>query len=304
MQAASSFFQNSDNGIAEVVIAYLSLQAVNSLQSYLPRFFFERMPNAETYHAFWPWRGASDTHIRQLLELLRSTNSPDETLRAFRCVLKPRNPTYFYEAVSHLGPGKLPEDEIVYLAGVGYDGLQRPLFSNRGFHIRFPLDLLSTRTKPAWLQPVNHPTWSLPAISGRHRFGGIAETACGICDGPLHNLITLDPAPDEIGLICPDRLQLATCLSCLGWSRAPLFFGHDDTGAASPLDSGHMKPKFAANPLREIRVELSPTPKRWKWQDWALSNGRENLHRISGHPTPGPPRPPSPSAGLRSPGRR
>jgi hypothetical protein len=284
-QAVSTIFRSRDNGLAESVIAYLSLQAVACLDRYLPRFFLERMPNAETYHAFWPWRGASDTHVRQLLNLLQEAYSPDEVERAFRCILESRNPDYLSEAIAAIRPGILVGKEAAYLAEVGFDGLQRRLSSESVFHLRLPPEVLSYPLKPAWLQPSNHPTWTSPAIAGRHRFGGTADSACAICDGPLHNLITLDPTPDGIGIVCPARLQLATCLSCLGWSKAPLFFGHADDGTPTPLDSGPMRPEFPAYPLREVWVELSPTPSRWKWQDWALSNGRENLHRLGGHPT-------------------
>lgn len=42
---------------------------------------------------------------------------------------------------------------------------------------------------------------------------------------------------------------------------------------------------FEADPLPATGVTMSATPARWQQQDWALSNGRENLNRIGGEPT-------------------
>jgi hypothetical protein len=283
-QAAEAFLRDSENEVAESVIAYLSLQGVTCLQPFLLE-FLDATPNARTYYAQWPWRGSSDADIMRLFASLETATSPEDRLRLFRCILESRNPKYISQAMEAVGSGTLPYDEFVYLAEVGFDGPQRPLFTKTVFHIRLPMDVLTYRSRPVWLQPTNHPTWSLPANAGRHRFGGIAESVCAVCDGPLHNLLTLDPTPDGIGFASPARLEIATCLSCLGWSKAPLFFQHDDAGAPKALDSGHIAPEFPACPLRETWVELSPTPPRWKWQDWALSNSRENLHRVGGHPT-------------------
>jgi hypothetical protein len=285
-RAANAFLRDSDNEVAESVIAYLALQAVNSLQPFLLKFFFDATPNASTYYAEWPWRGAFDADIMRLFSSLKSATSPEERLRPFRCILESRSRKHISEALAAVGLGNLPYDESAYLAQVGFDGSQRSLlFNETVFHIRFPMDVLSYRSRPVWLQPSNHPTWSLPANPGRHRFGGLAESACAVCDGPLHNLITFEPTPDGIAFARPGRLQIATCLSCLGWSKAPLFFQHDDAGRPVPLDSGHQDPEFPTCPLQETWVELSPTPPRWRWQDWALSNSRENLHRVGGHPT-------------------
>ena len=43
-----------------------------------------------------------------------------------------------------------------------------------------------------------------------------------------------------------------------------------------------VQPQFPACPLREAEVRLVETPRRWRWQDWGLSNGRENLNRVGG----------------------
>ena len=284
-EATAAFLRDKGNNVAESVVAYLSLQAVTCLQPHLGRFSANGIPNPKTYYALWPWRGASDADIKQLFYSLNTATSLGEKLRAFRCILESRNPKWLSLALAAIGSTKLPHDQSVYLAEVGFDGHQRPLFTNSVFHIRLPMDALKLQSKPAWLQPSNHQTWNLPAIPGRHRFGGLAACTCAVCDGPLHNLITLDPLPAAIDIAHPERLQIATCLSCLGWSKAPLFFHHNDSGMPTPLDSGHRDPEFPACPLKETWVELTATPQRWQWQDWALSNSRENLNRVGGHPT-------------------
>ena len=45
-----------------------------------------------------------------------------------------------------------------------------------------------------------------------------------------------------------------------------------------------VKPEFPFCPLKEAEAYLTETPRRWRWQDWALSNSRENLNRIGGEP--------------------
>ena len=249
-QAADRFLQDGDNEVAERVIADVTLQAVACLQPFLLKFFFDTTPNAKSYYAAWPWRGASDADIARLLVSLHKANSAEVMLRAFRCILESRSPKYISEALASVDSARLPHNESVYLAEVGLDGPRRRLFGDTVFHLRLPTEAFSYRSKPAWLQPTNHPTWSLPPKPGRHRFGGVADSVCGVCNGPLHNLITLDPTPEGIGLARPTRLQIATCLSCLGWSEAPLFFYHDGDGTPSAMESAHKDPEFPAPHLR------------------------------------------------------
>lgn len=62
---------------------------------------------------------------------------------------------------------------------------------------------------------------------------------------------------------------------------------HDAAGEPAPLPVGEqVAPKFPAEPLVEMEVRSATTPARWRWrwQDWAVSNGRQNLHRPGGYP--------------------
>jgi len=99
-------------------------------------------------------------------------------------------------------------------------------------------------------------------------------------------LLVFDPIPSGLGITRLKRLDLATCLSCLGWERQPLFYQHDNNG--SPQNVGYdgppVKPQFPVGPLREAEIGLAQTPRRWFWQAWGCSNSRENLNRIGGEP--------------------
>ena len=132
-------------------------------------------------------------------------------------------------------------------------------------------------------------TWHLSDPSYmRAGFGGDGQGECQICGGCLHNLITLSPIPQNLGVTDISSLSLQTCLSCLGWEEqaSALFYEHDSSGAPRGLNPSKLKitPQFSATSLLPCEVTICPTPRRWIWQDWALSNNRENLNRLGGHP--------------------
>jgi hypothetical protein len=75
-------------------------------------------------------------------------------------------------------------------------------------------------------------------------------------------------------------VSLETCLACIG---PALFYRHDADGLPQSLDApGEEQPALTA--LEETNAHLAVTPPRWQWQDMAVSNHRENLHRLGGHP--------------------
>lgn len=84
-----------------------------------------------------------------------------------------------------------------------------------------------------------------------------------------------------------ERIEFYTCMSCLGWEADALFFVHDESGIPSPFSeySEKVEPAMPAEPLKETPVQYVLSPPRWGFQDWALSNGRENLNRIGGAPS-------------------
>ena len=102
-----------------------------------------------------------------------------------------------------------------------------------------------------------------------------------MCHQPLCGLLTLDPLPQGLGVTGHQRLDLVTCLSCVGWSEPVLFFQHDLSGEASMIgELSEQQPQFPEEPFPETQVGLVPTPSRWKWQAW-----EGNLHRLGGEPT-------------------
>ena len=70
------------------------------------------------------------------------------------------------------------------------------------------------------------------------------------------------PHPGGLGVSGPARLELATCLSCLGWERQPLFYRHGEDGRPENIgyDGPGVRPQFPVGPLRESEVRLAATP--------------------------------------------
>ena len=107
---------------------------------------------------------------------------------------------------------------------------------------------------------------------------------CDVCGHPAHNLLALDPVPDGYGVTGLPRLEIATCLSCLGWERERLAYAHDADGCPQGLTTADPRviPQFTMAPLLEAWVGLADLGPRWRWQEWG--NQEQNLHRLGGHP--------------------
>lgn len=282
-KAVEAFDHDRKNEVAEATIAYVSMQSPRSLQPYLLRLFLDLRPNARSYYANWAWRGAAERDVDGLLEYMARAPSEDERTRAFLCILETRDSTRI-QAARMFAP-RLPYPEQAYLeeVGIGDDGR---LYASSAFHMRFPLDYLRQVSRPAWQKPENHPSWCLEPVEGANRFGGPASGTCPICDGELHNLLSIEKVPTEIAaIITRPRIEIVTCLSCLGWSESTMYFRHDDQGRPRPVPGTKATPEFPVGPLAETTIQLAPTPDRWLWQSWGSSNSRENLHRLGGHPT-------------------
>ena len=193
---------------------------------------------------------------------------------------------------SELGP---PGEQSPFAGGdpdllrVGYElgtGQFRCLYSQRAWHVVFEPDYFRTDQLPLHLKK-QHPTWNLKCASlPPTRFGGNGSFECPVCGGCSHHLLTIDPLLPDLWITGVKWLKLEVCLSCLGWEKSPLFYQHDNEGGIEPVrsDDARIKPQFPAEPLLETQVKLASTPERWFWQDWALSNSRQNLHRLGGHP--------------------
>jgi hypothetical protein len=288
---------NEKNEAADSVIAYASLQSPSSLHAHLDR-IFELQPNAGTYYECYPWRESKKKHFRYLRSVAENaSSSATNRTRAWRAMCQTREKSIVEYAVSHVDLKRFNVDGFfwskrgwtqAHLHLVGFHEEKKHLrrcCPDVHYHLQFPDSFFDDKAKPPWLRKL-HPTWKLPSLKRSHLFGGRSGGRCSLCKEGLHRLIVLSPVPRGVGVTGRDRLELATCLSCLGWERQPLFYKHDGDGV--PTNIGYkgatVTPQFPVGPLKETNVQLAKTPKRWHWQDWALSNSRENLHRIGGEP--------------------
>ena len=268
--ALASLREDEHNEGALEFLAHASLQAPEALHPHLPEIFRLR-PNWDSYYAQWPWRESGNSQLPFLREMANSDSA------AVSAMLETRHPDALRDARA--------ED----LLQVGFAGPPiRQLYSQASYHLCYPPDHFCDDDTPTHLKK-RHPTWKLgdgpyPPM----RFGGEGAGPCHICGGRLHHILTLNPVPPGLGITGVESLVLETCLSCLGWEVGAerLYYQHAATGAPSPVGDGpgDLTPQFPAQPLRQAQIRLVPTPRRWWWQDWALSNSRENLNRAGGHP--------------------
>ncbi len=139
----------------------------------------------------------------------------------------------------------------------------RRLYLPDVFHICFPRDYLQLDSRWNYMDP----TWNWndkTDVGLVHNFGGEAHATCENCGNSLHNMITLDPVPKTTVVTELSRLILATCLSCIGWKVAPLFYHHNSNGEPAPIGAqGDLAvPQFEAEPLRCTQVVLMPSSSR------------------------------------------
>jgi hypothetical protein len=278
---------DGDDSQAASLIARLALQAPDTLVHHLPDLWNLR-PNDDTYYAAWPWRAAtSEAAVDWLMQ--RFSDDPARREFVFSCLLESRTPHGLAAACALIGAG-IGDDErtAAEILGAGFErrGSQlTPLFDDRTYHIVFPEDFLRL---PRWVGVEGmmvDPTWRpRGSVLRSARFGGIAAATCAICHEQLHRLLALDPR-GVLSAFNIEEVELVTCMSCLGWSEAVLFFDHARGTRAIGRGLATRKPEFPAVALPETNVMLVATRPRWRRQDWAMSNSRENLNRVGGEPT-------------------
>jgi len=285
-----------ENEAAASVIAYASLQCPRALHPHLNRIFVVR-PNARCYYESYPWRESGEQHFDYLQEFLAGRSATeDERRRAWAAMCETRHVKLIEHALAHAEqshdrpPAGWSQaawvEARLHLVGFHLqNGVLHRACPTTLYHLQFPDSFFASPSRPPWLARV-HPTWKLLASPQSVPFGGVSNSRCSLCGENLHRLLVLDPVPAGLGIAGRTRLELAACLSCLGWERQPLFYQHDQHG--NPMQVGYdgpsVKPQFPAGPLKETTVRLAETPRRWYWQDWALSNSRENLNRVGGEP--------------------
>ena len=298
-KAVAALEADDHNEAAEAVTSYASLQCLPAVHPHLER-LFHIDTLFQSYSGVYAWRESGIQHFTTLRQHLEQSVSPSDTasshyrrsygdkrLRAWQAMLETRCPEVLEFAFSSAGTLHLTPDEVrAYSHQVGYEvreGAAQSLYSNTVFHLAFPEGFLPLR--PDF--QASHPTWHFQGTGPLLRFGGgCPGVKCSVCGETVHHLLTLAPIPEVIGVSGLPSLTLATCLSCLGWEVSPLFYAHGADGTPRPLESAvePHAPQFPSPPLQETTVRLAKTPPRWRWQDWGLSNGRESLHRIGGHP--------------------
>ncbi len=292
--ALSALEDGNENDAAESVIAYASLQHPEAIHPYLDS-LFSISPNGASYYSAYPWRESGSQHFSFLKSVFEDAESADQKMTAWEAMVQSRYMLAVDFARQHSSSvmpsdtGRTLKDWLncwLNLIGLEYseEGYTR-LCNQNLYHIVFPDSFFAADATPDWLVE-QHPTWRLKSNSPIAHFGGNSESECKCCGGKLHRLIKFESVPDEIVISGLSGLELAVCLSCLGWEEERLFFKHDDAGHPehSFFEGEVGDPQFPAGPLKEVPVTLAQTPKRWYWQDWGLSNSRENLHRIGGEP--------------------
>ncbi len=284
----------SINEAAESVIQYASLQCPSSLHPHLDRIFISR-PNANTYFAYYAWRESGELHFPFLKRVLDGTDSSvDDRNRAWRALLETRNP-HLVEYAMSLSERIVPTDwqlktwvqANLHLVGFDFEReTLRRVCTDSSLHFLFPSEFFETQSRPPWLARI-HPTWCLNGPEKSVSFGGMSSGNCSLCGNQLHTLIALNSIPIELGITGLQRLEIATCLSCLGWEIQPLFYAHEIDGSVANIgyDGPKVTPQFFEGPLLECEIGMAQTPARWLMQSWGSSNSRENLNRIGGEPS-------------------
>ncbi|TWO68661.1 DUF1963 domain-containing protein [Caenimonas sedimenti] len=267
---------------AEDLVAHASLQFPDLLHPHLGQ-IFEARPNKDTYYEQWPWRSSGEAAGEHLLDVLACPPSEAAALRAWLCLLETRHETLLRvaEAKADAVPLELPFAD--YLLEIGFAWPHGPMYTSEVSHLIFAEGYF-TAPRATWTARTLHPSWHVEGTGVACRVGGCAAGTCGLCGGQLHHLLTC-PLPAGNGESTCEPIAFVTCLSCLGWEKPLLSYHHPVGDCPRSLDVGNIVPQFPALPLRETVAQLTPTPSRWRWQDWGLSNSRENLCRVGGYPT-------------------
>lgn len=286
--------QGAETGAAESILEAASFQTPATLHPHLTRIFTIRL-GANTYYESYPWRESGAQHFGFLREVLEnSSTTPGDRQRAWQAMCETRDEEVVRYALKRIeeDPGLVRAgwsrsdwvDACLHQVGLHWErSVLHRLCRETLFHLQFPEGFFQDQSAP-WRAKV-HPTWHLTG-SQPCLFGGEGPGACLLCGGQLHRLLVLDPVPAGLVVTSLKRLELATCLSCQGWERQVLFYVHDQDGSPrhTAYSGPRITPHFPVGPLQEATVHLAATPRRWYWQSWGGSNGRENLHRVGGEP--------------------
>jgi len=276
------------SGTSEDFITHCSLQRVEALHPFLTE-IYELKPNWRSYYSDWPWRKSGALHFEFLKQVVENSSDPEASQKAWRILLETRHSPILEYCAQHsdfVGDSAARSDFLE----VGFElGSRRfrQLYGDEVHHLVFPEAYWRKEKTPPHLAK-RHPTWNCSEgrVTSPSRFGGLGAHTCGACGKQGHHLLSLTEIPNQLAITGLRQARFETCLSCLGWEVPQMFYRHDGSGDVITIayEGPRIVPKFPSEPFIETEIRFTETPQRWQWQDWAVTNSRQNLHRLGGHP--------------------
>lgn len=287
--AIQTLRENRNHVAAQSFVGYASLQTLSSFWPYL-RELFDLQPDWTTYHAMFPWRGSGTlefdflaNHAKQKASFGKSGLTKARRRAAIEALLETRDEhcLHFLATCLEANSFKSRLFDVGYeLSGQGF----RRLHSEIQFHLVFPPDYGEALEESFSQLPMEGLGW-IPKYPEGPAFGGQGANECKVCHRLLANLLQFDEIPHGLGVTGINCLSIEVCISCLGTGL--LYYQHGVDGGPDEIETplrhspedecGHVI-------LLPARVQLCPTPSRWRWQDWALASDRQNLNRLGGEP--------------------
>ncbi|MFW9993911.1 MAG: hypothetical protein ACFFD4_17840 [Candidatus Odinarchaeota archaeon] len=295
--AVNTLKTSPGNRIARTIILRASLQCNEKLQPYL-KDIFELSPDKFIEYDRWIWRDAKEKEISFLIGIVQSNDiSKESRQKACWCLLHSRKTLaleYLHSILSEVPiiaetlNSEFSFEELLQHVDCHYtrNGIET-LYSSTVLHLEFPGEYLE-RKKSTSSFTRYHPTWRLETPSiGKYHIGGQIKQVCNNCGGKMHQIISFDRIPEDLGVNSSDKIVFATCLSCLGWVNEISYSKHGPNGSTDDITPIFKKttPEFPADPLASVTVVLKRAPRRWYHQSWWNANDRENLNRFGGPPS-------------------
>lgn len=290
--------KESKRDSSESVIAYASLQFPHLLHKYAQD-LFELKPNENTYYENWFLREIENFEFitsisnkqNSLWAMLTQKPNIDINFNLFQCLLQIRTvnsiksaidlakKVSLFDKLGDICTTKTFEENInMFINNVGFDLKGEQILQlqskDKTWHFVFENDYLSSvRTN------FMHPTWYdfESEYEFEFKMGGVLQNKN---EDKLFHVITLDPIPDF--------LEVSIKKLILGFEfeyYEKAFYKHDEDGFPHHFQTEEVSEKFEVDEIAPTKIRLLKTPKRWYYQDWALSNDRENLNRFGGEPT-------------------
>lgn len=288
IQQALAILVYEENENAEDLIHSASLQFPELLRDHLP-LIFELQPNRHSYYASYPWRGLTTNEISPFkATLLDPETSLDDRVWLFKSLLATRDFATVKFAVQYACNSALfGEKEIgVRLVGelelVGFtvrNGIIERFCMDHVRHFAFPKNYFSA-VRPIHLNKERHPTWNLRS-DNRFAFGGILGDTT---ENVFAHLLTLDDSLSGTGVSGFSTVTFGVHLSDLN-DFQELFYQHDGDGQPNRIGTVDKPSNYDSFPIKSTLIGLAETPDRWRIQDWASSNSRENIFRLGGEPS-------------------